>query len=247
MAMRTILDLRRRRDEVPASDRTGSRPKDDFDFDASLNTLRDAAQPLLAGLRDNLMEPTGAAGMAPPANANRPGSAPAATPVPTGRWHRRCRQAYTVLRGPLLGVAFGWLGAQGLPHLFNTLSGAGGAAAAPIPVAAPAPAPAPAIIATPLAAIPPAAAGAPTPALAVAPAGSGAPDAAPAAPHESVLVGCVRGATTSALSVAVPMLELAATGVLSSVSAIVVGTAAAVGCGIGAVSNTAADTVKAIL
>lgn len=54
-----------------------------------------------------------------------------------------------------------------------------------------------------------------------------------------VLLGCIQGATKGALTAALPAAELATTGVLSSVSAIVVATATGLGCAIGAAGNTA--------
>jgi hypothetical protein len=56
---------------------------------------------------------------------------------------------------------------------------------------------------------------------------------------EKTVLGCVRGATASALSAAVPAAPLAATGVLIPGSAALIATASAIGCGVGAVSTTA--------
>ncbi|MEI8395803.1 MAG: hypothetical protein WCF85_13770 [Rhodospirillaceae bacterium] len=55
---------------------------------------------------------------------------------------------------------------------------------------------------------------------------------------DQTVLGCVRGATASALSAAVPAAPLAATGVLMPGSAALVATASAIGCGVGAASTT---------
>jgi len=55
---------------------------------------------------------------------------------------------------------------------------------------------------------------------------------------DKTVLGCVRGATASALSAAVPAAPLAATGVLMPGSAVLVATASAIGCGVGALSTT---------
>ena len=65
--------------------------------------------------------------------------------------------------------------------------------------------------------------------------GTAAPDL------EKTFTGCVRGATASALSAAVPAAPLAATGVLLPGSAALIVTASAIGCGVGAASTAATD------
>ncbi len=61
------------------------------------------------------------------------------------------------------------------------------------------------------------------------------------------LAGCVGGATKGALTAAVPAAELALTGVLSPVSLVLVLTASGVGCGVGAMTDTAKLTTKAAI
>ncbi|CAK0756031.1 hypothetical protein WCLP8_2700004 [uncultured Gammaproteobacteria bacterium] len=58
---------------------------------------------------------------------------------------------------------------------------------------------------------------------------------------EKTFAGCVRGATASALSAAVPAAPLAATGMLIPGSAVLIVTASAIGCGVGAVSTATTD------
>lgn len=72
-------------------------------------------------------------------------------------------------------------------------------------------------------------------------------EAVPAAERgtmEKLLVGCVQGATKGALTSALPAAELATTGMISSVSAVVVATATGLGCVIGAAGDTAKDAAR---
>ncbi|MEI6986555.1 MAG: hypothetical protein WCK65_10530 [Rhodospirillaceae bacterium] len=64
---------------------------------------------------------------------------------------------------------------------------------------------------------------------------------------DNTLLGCVRGATSAALSAAVPAAPLAATGVLVPGSAVLVAAATVIGCGIGAVSTTSTSGVEWLL
>ncbi|CAK0746346.1 hypothetical protein CCP1ISM_2370001 [Azospirillaceae bacterium] len=56
---------------------------------------------------------------------------------------------------------------------------------------------------------------------------------------DKTVLGCVRGATASALSAAIPVAPLVTTGMLVPGSAALIATASALGCGVGAVSTTA--------
>ena len=64
---------------------------------------------------------------------------------------------------------------------------------------------------------------------------------------DQTVLGCVRGATASALSAAVPAAPLAATGVLMPGSAALVATASAIGCGVGAASTGTTSGVEWLL
>ena len=64
---------------------------------------------------------------------------------------------------------------------------------------------------------------------------------------DKTVLGCVRGATASALSAAVPAAPLAATGVLIPGSAALVATASAIGCGVGAASTTTTSGFEYLL
>ncbi len=64
---------------------------------------------------------------------------------------------------------------------------------------------------------------------------------------DKTVLGCVHGATASALSAAVPAGPLAATGVLVPGSAALVATASAIGCGVGAASTTTTSGLEYLL
>ena len=64
---------------------------------------------------------------------------------------------------------------------------------------------------------------------------------------DKTVLGCVRGATASALSAAVPAGPLAATGVLVPGSAALVATASAIGCGVGAATTTTTSGFEYLL